>query len=245
MARNTRLERAMKDAEVTVIQLSRALDVNTKTIHRWLSGSTPSDKHRWAVAKHLRSEADWLWPEAVQLDVSAGDELVAAYTTRSDVPTKSWWEVISRANRQIDLLGYTLYFLSLQHPDLVPVLQAKCAAGTAVRAVIADPESEHVAYRDREEGTPLTLVVRIKTTWDAWRPLLNTEGFGLRFQDVPLYNSVFRFDDHMFVTPHLFGVPGSQAPLLHLKRVGDGGLFSRFAGHFESIWDASRPNEEG
>jgi hypothetical protein len=31
----------------------------------------------------------------------------------------------------------------------------------------------------------------------------------LRYQDVPLYNSVFRFDDEMFVTPHLYGTQGT------------------------------------
>lgn len=135
-----------------------------------------------------------------------------------------------------------LYFLSLQHPELVPALQAKCGEGLRVRAVIGDPESEHVAYRDREEGTPLTLGVRIQTTLATWQPLLGCEGFELRYQDVPLYNSVFRFDDEMLVTPHLFGTPGSQAPMMHVRRLGPGGLFSRFSSHFDGIWAASRPH---
>ncbi len=87
----------------------------------------------------------------------------------------------------------------------------------------------------------MTLVVRIQTTMKYFRPLLNCPGFELRYQDVPLYNSVFRFDDEMLVTPHLYATPGSSAPLLHLRRLGPNGLFSRFAGHFEGIWADTEP----
>ena len=236
----------MQRAKVGVDQIARNVDVDPKTVYRWLSpGRIPQPRHRWAVAKMLKADEEYLWPDAatpVPSGVGGSDELVAAYAHRSEVPTSVWWEAFSTATGHIDLLGYTLYFLSLQHPDLIDVLAAKCEAGTVVRTIIADPESEHVAHRDREEGTPLTLAVRIKTTLDAWRPLLTTPGFALRYQDVPLYNSVFRFDDTMFVTPHLYGVPGSQAPLMHLKRVGPGGLYSRFASHFDSIWDVSTPH---
>jgi len=247
---NERLRAAMNRAMVSADEIARVAEVDPKTAYRWLSpGRTPHPRHRWAIAKLLGADEQYLWPDASRRAVGVGaggsDELVAAYAHRSDVPTAVWWEVFSAATHSIDLLGYTLYFLSLQHPDLVSVMQAKCQAGIKVRAIIADPDSEHVAYRDREERTPLTLGVRIKTTLDAWRPLLVESGFELRYQDAPLYNSVFRFDETMFVTPHLYGVPGSQAPLMHLRRVAANGLYSRFATHFDAIWSASRPHENG
>jgi hypothetical protein len=40
-------------------------------------------------------------------------------------------------------------------------------------------------------------------------PLRGCDGLELRYQDVPLYDSVFRFDDEMFVTPHLYGTQGT------------------------------------
>ncbi|MGH8793093.1 MAG: helix-turn-helix domain-containing protein [Stackebrandtia sp.] len=243
MPRNQRLQAAVDRAQVTVDDIAKVCGVDMKTVYRWIhDGRVPHKRHRWAAAKLLRDDAEYLWPESMSvISNGGGDEIVAAYAYRADVPTAVWWEVFSRAGERIDLLGYTLYFLSLQHPDLVSAMQAKCEAGTQIRAIVADPESEHVAYRDREEGTPLTLAVRIKTTLDAWRPLLSAQGFQLRCQDAPLYNSVFRFDDHMFVTPHLYATPGSQAPLMHLRKVGSGGLFSRFADHFEAIWNAGAP----
>jgi hypothetical protein len=87
-----------------------------------------------------------------------------------------------------------------------------CSEGLRVRAIIGDADSEHVRYRDREEGTPLTLAVRIQTTLNAWAPLLDCSGFELRYQDIPLYNSVFRLDEEMLVTPHLFATLGSRRP---------------------------------
>lgn len=242
MARNDRLQAAMDRGQLAAADIARACGVDVKTVYRWIhDGRVPHKRHRWAAAKLLREDSEYLWPD-VPGAAGASDEMVAAYAHRADVPTSVWWDVFSRATDRIDLLGYTLYFLSLQHPDLLGVMQQKCQQGTTVRAVVGDPESEHVTYRDREEDTPLTLVVRIKTTLEAWRPLLHTQGFELRYQDVPLYNSVFRFDDHMFVTPHLYATPGSQAPLLHVRRVGAGRLFSRFADHFDAVWNASRPH---
>ena len=145
---------------------------------------------------------------------------------------------------------------SLRLPDLAaqPARQqraededqlAKCAAGCRVAAATGHPDSQHVAYRDVEEGTPLTLAIRIRTTLTAWRGILDCPGLELRFQDVPLYNSIFRFYDEMFVTPHLYATIGSQAPLLHLRRLGPGGLFDRFASHFDGVWVASIPYAGG
>ena len=87
----------------------------------------------------------------------------------------------------------------------------------------------------------MTLVVRIRTTLETWREIMDCPGFEMRYQDVPLYNSVFRFDNEMFVTPHLYATVGSQAPLLHLRRIGEGGMFDRFASHFERVWADSTP----
>jgi hypothetical protein len=58
----------------------------------------------------------------------------------------------------------------------------------------------------------------------------------MRYHTAPLYNSVFRGDDEMYVTPHLYSVHGSRAPVLHLRALGPHGLFAAFATHFEAIW---------
>ncbi len=171
----------------------------------------------------------------------SSNEIVGTYPYRSEFPVSAWWDLITGATRQIDLLGYTLYFLAMQHPELVDTLRRKCDDGCVVRAAIADPISPHVAYRDAEEDQPITLTVRINSTIKHFTPLLDCENFQVRYQDIPLYNSIFRFDDEMLVTPHLYATTGASAPMLHLRRTGNGGLFGRFANHFETVWFNTAP----
>jgi hypothetical protein len=57
---------------------------------------------------------------------------------------------------------------------------------------------------------------------------------------VHLYNSVFRFDDQMIVTPHPFRAHGYQHPALHLHRLSAFGLFESFAEQFQRVWDTVR-----
>jgi transcriptional regulator with XRE-family HTH domain len=251
MAANERLRAAIPRAKKTVADVARVAKVDQKTVYRWLSNAerVPHPRTRFAVAKFLGEDEEWLWPAAsTQIltdDQGPIGEIVGSYATRSDVPTALWWDLLNRATKQIDFLGYTLYFLGLQHPQLIATLKAKCADGCNIRAAIGHPDSPHIAYRDQEEGTPLTLPIRIRTTLTTWADILSCPGFQLRFQNVPLYNSVFRFDDEMFVTPHLFATVGSQAPLFHLRRLGAGGLFDRFASHFDGVWNASVPSQNG
>jgi hypothetical protein len=48
----------------------------------------------------------------------------------------------------------------------------------------------------------------------------------------------------MFVTPHLYGLHGSKAPLLHLRRLGPQGIFAKFAAHFDAVWATTAPVEQ-
>jgi hypothetical protein len=47
----------------------------------------------------------------------------------------------------------------------------------------------------------------------------------------------------MFITPHLYGLHGSMAPLLHIRRLGDNGIFANFAKHFNNVWATTIPIE--
>jgi hypothetical protein len=241
---NERLRAAMEKARVSIAELATYTERDAKTVGRWLGGRVPHPRNRFLVAKRLREDEEFLWPGAsyTKPDATAGAEIVGSYPYRSEMPVSDWWRVITRATRQIDLLGYTLYFLPMQHPQLVTTLSEKCEGGCKVRAAIGEPDSRYVADRDDEEQLAMTLSVRILTTLKYLQPLLDCDNFELRFQDVPLYNSIFRFDDEMFVTPHLYATTGAEAPLLHLRRLGPNGMFSRFSSHFERVWaERTRP----
>ena len=182
---NERLRAAMDRRRATIEAISTATEVDPKTVGRWLGGRTPHPRHRWAIAKYLNEDEEFLWPGAQRKSAdasSASAEIVAAYPYRSDLSHSGWWELIERAERQIDLLGYTLYFLPLEHARLIETLKEKCAQGCKIRAAIANPESQYVADRDKEEDLAMTLVVRINTSLKYFKPLEDCNGFEMRYQ---------------------------------------------------------------
>lgn len=157
------------------------------------------------------------------------------------MPTDRWWELFVGARERIDLLGYAMLFLWEQHPQLPELLQRRAAEGAQVRIALADPNSPEACERDAEEGLAGGLQARIRTARLYLRCIDAAPGVALHFHRTPMYNSIFRCDENMFVTPHLYGVPGYTAPLLHLRRKGGQGMFDGFAAHFEAIWSTSRP----
>ncbi|WP_207400986.1 hypothetical protein [Actinomadura roseirufa] len=55
-----------------------------------------------------------------------------------------------------------------------------------------------------------------------------------------LYNSIYRGDDRMLVNAHVFGMNAYGAPLWHLRRESEGGVFDRYAESFGAVWALSR-----
>lgn len=241
---NERLRIAMDRADVGVERLAHDKEVDPKTVQRWLTGRVPHPRHRWALVERLDEAEDFLWPDlprTSKADLRAAAELVTAYGYRSEMDPRRWWDLFQGAEERIDLLGFTLYFLPQQHPGLVDLLQSKVASGCRLRVAIADPESPHVRWRDSEEHQAITILARIQSSLDSLRPLIGCEGAEFRVQEAPLYNSIFRFDEQMLVTPHLYAIPGHAAPLLHLRRLMSDGMFARFEAHFEGVWADARP----
>lgn len=246
MPPNENLRRAMVENRFTVDRLAEIAEVDAKTVQRWLEGRVPHPRTRWAVAEALGEDEDHLWPTAYRPrpERTATDELVGLYPHRADVRSEIWWRAISGAAEEIALLGYAMLHLPEQHPDLVPVLKEKALEGCRIRVALVDPDSEEAKRRDAEEQLNGGLIARIRTAAFYFRDLGDCEGIEMRLHSTPMYNSIFRFGKEMFVTPHLYGVPGSRAPLLHLQRRSNRGAFERFVHHFESIWDEAKPFEE-
>jgi hypothetical protein len=241
---NERLRKAMATARKSVQDVSQATGVNQKTVQRWLAGRVPHARHRWSVASLLEEDERFLWPAAegkLEPGTASTAEVVAAYAHRADVPPERWWGLMVDTKRQIDLLAYAMQFLPKAHPRLFDLLRGKAAADCWIRIALADPDCRQVAERDAEEGMNGGLVSRVRMSLSYFGELVPCEGIELRQHATPLYNSVFRFDDEMFVTPHLYSTLGYRAPLLHLRRLGADGAFDSFAGHFEGVWASAKP----
>ncbi|HEY3012751.1 MAG TPA: hypothetical protein VGJ36_08400 [Gemmatimonadales bacterium] len=232
----------MADARITIEALGRAVSVHPKTVQRWLSGRVPHPRHRWAIADLLGIREEALWPNAkagAVRSMTGTSEILAAYAHRAEVPSHVWHDLFDQAKSQIDLLGYAMLFLPEANPHLVNQLKEKAAAGCIIRIAFADPDSPAVADRDQEEGLGGAIPARIRTTLHHFADLKDQEGISLHLHATRMYNSLFRFDDEMLVTPHLYGQPGYASPVLHLRRIGPHGIFDNFALHFERVWVAS------
>lgn len=245
---NDRLREAMDRAGVTRDQLAEAMGVDPKSVWRWTNkGVTPTRRGFTArVADVLGVDESDIWPSSPRFKQAGEDrrvteEVVTVWAHRADAPKAYWWSMLTTAETNIDLLGYAMQFLPEDHSRLDRLLIDKAGAGCRVRIVLANPDSPYVAERDEEEGLGGTLPARIRTTLDHFESLHGVEGIELRFHETRMYNSVFRGDDEMFVTPHLFALKGYRAPLLCLRRATDDGMFDGFLDHFERIWTVSQP----
>jgi hypothetical protein len=141
-------------------------------------------------------------------------------------------------------LAYAMMFLPESHPRLFDLLRGKAAARCQIRIALVDPASRQVTERDAEERLGGGLVARVRTSLHYFRDgLADCEGVELSLYAAPLYNSLSRFDDEMFVTPHLYATTGYRSPLLHLRRLEAGGGGDTFAGHFDAVWATAKPME--
>jgi hypothetical protein len=241
---NDRLRAAMHASRIDALALAAGVTVDVKTVERWLAGRVPHSRHRTAVARIVERAEVQLWPTARPSAAHDGDsgELLAVYAHRTDLHVEEWWRLLTQANERIDLLAYALLFLPEGHPRLVELLTEKAAAGVSIRIALADPEASETTARSIEEQLgPGGMAARIRNALLHFTPLKDLSGVEVRQYASPMYNSVFRFDEEMLVTPHLYGTPGYRAPLLHLRRGGADGPFEQFGGHVERLWSISTP----
>jgi len=241
--RNERLRAAMAAQGIELENLARQVEVDPKTVQRWIGGRVPHPRHRWKICDLLGQAEEHLWP-GVGLGASGAhhtSEIVAAFAHRADAPSQLWAGMLERVRTNLDLLGYAMLFFPEQHPQLARLLDEKCARGLRVRIALADPDGEEVSARDQLEGLGGTLPGRIRSTVTHFEPLLSNPGVEVRYHAVPLYNATYRFDDLMLVTPYLYRLHGYQHPLLHLKRLGPAGIFESYAQQFEAIWTEAQP----
>lgn len=86
---NAKLEHVLHLAGYTPGRLAEALEVDEKTVLRWLVGVTrPYRRHRYAAAQLLGVDPRELWPDPVQPDAPPANDLVTVYDSRLDVPAR-------------------------------------------------------------------------------------------------------------------------------------------------------------
>lgn len=225
----------------TPADIANACGVDPKTVARWITtGRLPHRVHRWETAKLLDADEVYLWPELLERQAGASPnvELIQLYSNRAAVPGDMWLHLLSKAIQSIDVLVYAGTFFA-QIPRISTMLTQRAASGTHIRLCLANPASQAVDVRDREEGLRGTLAAKIRASLTYYTPLLNVPECEIRLHGATVYASIFRFDNVMMVNPHAWGHPASANPLLHLQRVDSFGLFDHYLQSLEGVWETA------
>ncbi|GAA4955869.1 XRE family transcriptional regulator [Actinoplanes utahensis] len=239
---NHPLARALHSAGLTVIDVAARLNVDPKTVQRWTSGRMPYPRHRDALVKLTGWTAYDLWPGLPRPQAASPTttEVRVVYPHRSSVPSDAWARLLSRAEREIDILAYSALFLA-EDASVPSLLRDKAYDGVRVRIALGDPDGHHIANRGTEERVGAGMSARIRTALVSLQPLTSAPGIAVRLHDTVLYNSLCRADDEMLVNPHVYGSPASHAPVLHLAGAANDGMGPTHITAFERVWASAKP----
>jgi transcriptional regulator with XRE-family HTH domain len=242
---NERLRSAILTNGLGLQGVADELDVDRKTVERWISGRrVPYRRHQFALASLLGRDVSYLWPDARSTEeaTAAGQaEVLQLFPHRSAVPDELWLEVFERATEYMDVLVYSGTFLA-ESADFHKLLRRKSKAGVSVRMLLGDSDSPAVARRGDDEGIGATgMASRINNAIVNYSDVLKLRGVEFRTHGTVLYNSIYRSDDEMLVNTHVQGVPAYLAPVLHLRHVPGADLFSTYVQSFDRVWDGATP----
>ena len=248
---NERLKTAMDTVAITADELADRVDVDPKTIERWVSGRTPHRRYRLQAAHALGVTPADLWPDTDKPapppttddeDEQPDGDLDAAYPTSEDPAAPNLTEMLTSAQTRIDLLDATWHGLA-SDPNIRAALRVRADAGVAIRLLISDPDSAYLLALEHEARERAELTDEPILAWEVEKaigylqPLLSHPRIEARTFVAAPANAITTADDQMLVRLHLAGAPAQVEPLLALTRRHSHGLYDRFAHHLQVTWD--------
>lgn len=220
--------------------------VDPKSVERWVNrGRVPRRQTAHKAAEILGEDVHALWPALRQAKAAraVSPELVALYDQRADLPVSMFADLLGAARKRIDVLVYAAVFLHEAYPRLNDLLRERAEAGCGIRIAVGDADSLNVQQRGREEKFGHGIESRCRLALMHYRALVGVPGIEIRTHGTTLYNSIYRADDQMLVNAHVFGVNAYGAPVWHLRRNGDGGVFDTYVSSFDAVWQAAQSVE--
>jgi transcriptional regulator with XRE-family HTH domain len=240
---NESLRRALIQARLREEDVAARLNVDPKTVRRWLAGRVPYPGNRAALAALVRVEEADLWPEAAGplADRTRPEELIRVFPHRWAIPRDTWARFFSSAQQEIGILAYSALFLA-EDAGLLAILTGKARMGIPVRIALGDPESPQVADRGTEEGIGGAMSAKVRNALALFQPLTVVPGVELRLHRAILYNSIYRADDQLLVNQHTYGMPAAHAPVFHITRTPGGEMAEAYLTSLERVWATGQPH---
>jgi Helix-turn-helix len=215
---NENLKNALKNAGMTPEEFAAIIQVDPKSVQRWIVGTTtPYPRHRAKISRALDLPEHELWPAAVAAPEASGDGAAA--------PASIPGEVLGAWGRSTDDGA----------PDPISLL-----TGTDQHVDVLDPDGAFLSASGivaaLQNLTPGN--VRIITT-DRVQPSneFGSDRFELRTSPGdPGDLAILRVGDTMLLALRLDD--GEPSPTLALRR-STGGLFDRLSERFNLLWEVA------
>jgi transcriptional regulator with XRE-family HTH domain len=238
---NETLRSALAHKGLDQLSLASALQVDPKTVERWLAGRTPHPRSRRTIAELLGRPEVELWPNtATNRDGRTsrfGPEIRAVYPHRYAVPRQVWYDLFLGAEHEIDILVYSGLFL-FEDSGIMQLLAEKAQAGVRIRLLLGDPISPEVAQRGEDEDIGESTAARINKALALLHPFACVN---IRLHRNILYSVICRSDHRFLVSPQIFGVAASAAPVLEVAGCKRGGVVDIYVNCLGEIWRIARP----
>jgi transcriptional regulator with XRE-family HTH domain len=229
---NEILRRAILRAGLDEVDVAASLEVDPKTVRRWLEGRIPYARHRWALADALNLSETDLWPE-LRPKAPRPVQLLGIYSRRSAVPRETWRTLFSSAQREVSILDYSSLFLA-EDSEILRILTEKATSGVHVRIALGDPRNPRIT----KNGAEIADICDALTLYES---LIQLNGVEIRFHHVALYNSIFHADNELLCSQRVYGIPDAHNPVLHLECRHAGDLGCSYLESLERIWGIAKP----
>jgi transcriptional regulator with XRE-family HTH domain len=241
---NEHLRRALLRARLSEEDVAARLQVDPKTVRRWLEGRVPYLRHRWALAGMLNADEGDLWPEvrAALAARSRPTEIMAIYPHRQAVPREAWLSLFGSAVAEIGILDYSGLFLA-RDTGILDTLTGNAGAGVRIRICLRDPAGSLVVERGSQDGAGAPAAGESRDALALYGRLHGSGTVEIRLHRVGLYNSIYRSDDQFLVSQHAYGVTNACAPLLHLRPADSSDMVTMYLDSFDRIWADALPLE--
>jgi len=235
---NETLCRALLRARLSEEDVAACLQVDPKTVRRWLDGRLPYLRHRWALAALVGMDEGDLWPQ-VRATGSRPAEVLAIYPHRDTVPPDVWPRLLGSAEREIGILADGGPFLA-ELPGVLAALAARARAGVRVRICLADPDA--VAGTELDAGPDhFGMAAGTRAALARYGPLRECGQVAIRLHRAVLPSSLCRADGELLVCQHAHGIPAGRSPVLRLRQAEDGDMVTAYLDSFERVWAGARP----
>lgn len=241
------LRRALDEAHLRPDDLAQQLDVDPKTVRRWIAGRVPYPRHRRKVSEILGMTETDLWPQTLSsapLPEPPKTNIVAMYPHRWAVPRMTWLQLFAHAQHDIGILAYAALFLA-EDTGIIQLIADKARSGVTVRILLGDPDSPKVSERGADEGIGDSMAAKIRNSLVLYQPLHELEHVEIRLHDTVLYNSIYRADDDLLINPQAYGIAAAHVPVLHLRKAGNNDMASTYLDSFERVWAGAVPLTSG